>query len=267
MTTVDIYRELHAGWMIGETFFRPTHIAVGTDMVETGETSKLIALVNELHREEITARWLLDTNKARFSAIFTTGVANGTWKELGLLSMESDTERITDGGLEIWASDTNLTHWTEVTGVGGSVNKETTEKYSGAYSAKVTGGSAIGAYIGTTITLAAGRTYKIQGWMKKEAGNNYPRIRILTAGGILRWNHNGPSVDGESEFFTEYYTAEGDETVLRCWNYIMGGSSIVYYDAVSIRESGSLLARAEEDSYCTKAEGQVKVVVVQLKVS
>lgn len=91
MTIIDAYRQRHAEQMAGETETRPSHIAVGTGIVESGEASKLGALVSELHREPITARWLTGTNSdaARFSAIFTKGVANDTWTEVGLFNAAS----------------------------------------------------------------------------------------------------------------------------------------------------------------------------------
>lgn len=89
MTIIDAYRQRHAERMAGEAFTRPSHIAVGTGVVTSGEASKLTALVNELAREEITARWLTGGDIARFSAIFTKGVANDTWTEIGLFNADS----------------------------------------------------------------------------------------------------------------------------------------------------------------------------------
>lgn len=268
MTIVEKYRKLHAGWMVGQSFPRPTHIAVGTSLLETGEFTKLTALVDELHREEITARWVLGTDIARFSAIFTSAVANGTWREVGLFSVESDVERVTDGNMNLWTSDTDLTHWTEILD-SGLVSKELTEKYTGLWAAKLANGASasVGTYMDTSITLTAGRIYKVQAWMKKESGINFPCVRLLTASGAVRLNHNGPAMDGESEFYTGYHLATGDEVTLRCWNYLMGSSGVVYYDAISVRESGDLLARDEKDSYCTKVSGQTKAAVIQLRVS
>lgn len=88
MTITDRYRERHAEQMAGEAETRPSHVAVGNGVVESGEASKLDALVSELHREPITARWLTGDNSdaARMSAIFTEGVAIGTWTEIGLFN-------------------------------------------------------------------------------------------------------------------------------------------------------------------------------------
>lgn len=90
MTIIDKYRQRHAERMAGEAFTRPSHIAVGTGVLTEGEASKLTALVNELAREPITARWLTGGDIARFSAIFTKGVANDTWTEIGLFNADAD---------------------------------------------------------------------------------------------------------------------------------------------------------------------------------
>lgn len=89
MTIIDAYRQRHAERMAGEAFTRPSHIAVGTGVLTEGEDTKLTALVNELRREPITARWLTGGDIARFSAIFTKGVANDTWTEIGLFNAGS----------------------------------------------------------------------------------------------------------------------------------------------------------------------------------
>jgi len=101
VTIVDRYRQRHAERMAGygeldpedpnyHVFVRPSHIAVGTGILTEGEDTKLTALVNELHREPITARWLTGGDIARFSAIFTKGVANDTWTEVGLFNADTD---------------------------------------------------------------------------------------------------------------------------------------------------------------------------------
>ncbi len=102
MTITDVYKQRHAGRMAGlfeldpedpdyEVFGRPTHIAVGSGTLTSGEASKLTALVNEVARQPITARWRTGGNSdiARFSAIFTKGVGNATWKEIGLFNAGS----------------------------------------------------------------------------------------------------------------------------------------------------------------------------------
>jgi len=68
---------------------RPTLIAVGAGFRSDGEVSKRTALVTEIAREPITARWLTGGNIARVSAVFTTGVGNGTWTEIGLFNAPS----------------------------------------------------------------------------------------------------------------------------------------------------------------------------------
>jgi len=46
-------------------------------------------------------------------------------------------EKLTDGGLNIWTTATNLTHWVEYISGTSTVNREATEKVEGDYSARL----------------------------------------------------------------------------------------------------------------------------------
>lgn len=45
-------------------------------------------------------------------------------------------EKLTDGGMEIWATATNLTYWTEYKEGTSTINREATEKVEGDYSCR-----------------------------------------------------------------------------------------------------------------------------------
>ncbi|MCK4794491.1 MAG: hypothetical protein KAV87_62760 [Desulfobacteraceae bacterium] len=46
-------------------------------------------------------------------------------------------EKLVDGGLNLWESATDLTHWTEVITGGSTVNREATDKIEGSYSCRI----------------------------------------------------------------------------------------------------------------------------------
>ena len=86
-------------------------------------------------------------------------------------------QKLTDGGLEVWTSSTNLTHWTEFVTALGTVNREAVEIHSGTYSCRLYtsgGGEYCGIY--QNITLTPNTLCKLSTWYK----------RPVAAGSILR---------------------------------------------------------------------------------
>lgn len=94
---------------------------------------------------------------------FHFGTAGQSREHLTHPSLGAD--KLTDGDLEVWTSDTNLTNWTEtLIGAGWSVNKDATDFYSGSFAARLeSSGSAAGsALIKQTQACVAGRFYRVR---------------------------------------------------------------------------------------------------------
>jgi len=94
-------------------------------------------------------------------------------KELVWRSNGLGAEKMVDGGLEIWASATNLTNWTEAIAGTSTVNREAVTIHGGTYSCRFdVDGSASNAQISQTITLTANGSYRLSFWYKAPVGYN-----------------------------------------------------------------------------------------------
>lgn len=94
-------------------------------------------------------------------------------------------ELLTDGGLENWASASNLTSWTEITNGTSSVNQESSVVQAGTYAARIVldvVGSNAG--ISQTITGAIGDWVLADVYMRATGGS--PRVSIGAVNGIIR---------------------------------------------------------------------------------
>jgi parallel beta-helix repeat protein len=83
------------------------------------------------------------------------------------------TEYITDGGLENWASPTNLTSWSETLAGTSTVNQEGADFHGGSNACRLdvdAGNNNVN--ISQTVTLVAGMVYKLSLWYKTAAGKN-----------------------------------------------------------------------------------------------
>jgi len=127
---------------------------------------------------------------------FFVGMA-GTPTVLGVAGQPSEClvhprlgfEKLTDGGLNVWTSGTDLTNWTEAFGgVGGfSVNQEATEVYEGSYSAKIAsnGTNSGDGTIRQVGACVVGKLYRFWGRYKTDPANastvtQYVRVGAAT---------------------------------------------------------------------------------------
>ena len=102
------------------------------------------------------------------------------------------TNLITDGGMEVWTSATNLTNWTEVLTGTSTVNREATVKTGGAYSCRIDidAGNDY-AYIGSSvITLVAEGNYNFTFWYKTATAKTAAFL-LQNTGGNVSLNING----------------------------------------------------------------------------
>jgi hypothetical protein len=78
-------------------------------------------------------------------------------------------EKLVDGGLDVWTTDTNLTNWEEDTSGGGSVTRATGFDAAGSYSVLLSGTLNAGTTIGIGQAAAVGvggATYRFSGWYR-----------------------------------------------------------------------------------------------------
>jgi len=100
---------------------------------------------------------------------------NSSGEDSHILERGIDTfsgEIITDGGLENWISDSNLTSWSESGGTS-TVNKDAADKHGGSYSCRLdieAGGTS--KYVRQSPTLVMGSRYKLSLWYKTAAGKS-----------------------------------------------------------------------------------------------
>jgi hypothetical protein len=111
---------------------------------------------------------------------------------------------VTDPGLEIWASATNLTHWTESKGATCSIDRESTDVWKGSYSCKLTQGGGVGefAMIYQDIAITDAGTYQICLWYKNSAASKTLKLSLFDTPGnnvFLKedgtWNAGSYNID------------------------------------------------------------------------
>lgn len=77
------------------------------------------------------------------------------------------TQQLTDGGLETWASATNLTNWTETIAGSSTVNRESTSVFQGDYACRIDiDSSNNNGYISQSFTLSQNIEYTLSLWYK-----------------------------------------------------------------------------------------------------
>lgn len=162
-------------------------------------------------------------------------------RQLQALPWTGDGRVDTDGDMEIWASATNLTNWTETIAGTSTINRESVVVKSGTYSCRMDiDASSSGAQIEQTITLIPGQLYEISFWVKLPVGQTC-RWRFTDAGGNVSLDTNGAwgsgterrSIDGTGDWyrtqFLFYAHASYSSYVIRFGEGTAASCSI-YYD-------------------------------------
>lgn len=123
-------------------------------------------------------------------------------------------EMLTDGGLENWATATDLTNWAEVLDGTSTANREATVRRSGgSYSCRMDiSASNNRAYITQNVTVVPGNKYRLSFWYKTDVGKtcrSFVPTSYLGTTYYLQadgsWKKLGDS--GFSYFFAEYLTS------------------------------------------------------------
>jgi hypothetical protein len=100
-------------------------------------------------------------------------------------SLESEDiagEKVTDGGLEAWDSDTDLTNWIENITGSSTIHKDSSVKHGGSFSARLDiDGSNSDAWIQGALTLTKGQKYRLRVWYQMSASGT-GRIQLNDVG-------------------------------------------------------------------------------------
>jgi hypothetical protein len=167
-------------------------------------------------------------------------------------------EKLTDPGLEAWASASNLTSWTEGTfGTGGAaaVAQDAGFDGSGAYSAKIAGALSAGGGVGISqagMAAVSGKWYRAAGWYKTDPANPsaiQARVRVGWAANYLqsdgRTTTSGligfalANTYGDRRRFFFDFVAPGDSAALEvaAFAWATGGATAigVWFDNLTVR--------------------------------
>lgn len=170
----------------------------------------------------------------------------------GLIPEFQAVEKVTDGGMEAWASATNLTNWTEFISGTSTVNRESVTMHGGLYSCRLDiDGSNSEAHIYQALTLTPGGRYHLRVWYKVDAGK-YGGLLLVDSGGNV-WLHSdgtwgaaagiGLDTSGAWVQYDLYFVAHASYSNYLLYfgaglNWSTATSSSVYFDDVSLMEVG-----------------------------
>ena len=103
-------------------------------------------------------------------------------------------EVLTDGGMEVWTSATNLTNWNEQLAGTSTVNREATIKMGGSYSCRMDIDADNNyAVVSQSVTVVPGSRYRASFWCRASAADKVLRaeIAVNTAAGMLYLQTDG----------------------------------------------------------------------------
>ncbi|MDO3694052.1 hypothetical protein QVZ41_04200 [Wenyingzhuangia sp. chi5] len=176
---------------------------------------------------------------------------------IGLLvsALSFSQELLLNGGFENWDNATSPTNFTKVE----NIEQEATEKHSGSFSAKHTGGTK---NLGQTVNVTPGNYYTISLWYKtaQEGDGTDARIWSYWKNGSTNLNDNADELRGPAasignnsgyllnvETWTKYETtlqapAEADSFYFEVRTY---SGAITYWDDLSVFDHGATLSVKE----------------------
>jgi len=161
---------------------------------------------------------------------------------------ELQKEKLDDGRMEVWASATDLTHWTETITGSSTVNRESVEVHGDSYSCRFdVDASNSDIYIYESITLGIGKKNKIVIWYKNSVAGKTARVNFRDSGYNVylkedgTWNVDNYEIDLPNSTTWKKYELEfithPDYSDYR-FHFRRGtaASSSIYFDDVSIAE-------------------------------
>lgn len=176
------------------------------------------------------------------------GQCYGTHPNVPVISTFQPPNLLTDGGLNIWTTETNLAHWTESIAGTSTINREATEKIEGDYSCRLDiDESNSVAYLFQNCTLVSSRRYKLAvRYMNSIAGKTAKLMVRNSAGNVWlksdgTWQASLNYLDLPSSTTYSLYELEfishADYTSYSF--YLISNSaasSSIYFDNISIEE-------------------------------
>ncbi len=198
-------------------------------------------------------------------------------KDVGGALLSGGVEHLTDGGMESWASATNLTSWTESVSGTSTVNREATNPYRGEYCTRLdVDASNSTVYVVQSVTLVAGALYRLVFRYRTTGGmptsllvrNSAANVYLTSAGawsGVANTIALPAATDWttvEIEFaahasYTAYQVFLGSGT-----NFSTSPSSSSYFDDISLVTRVSLALTAEVGSRVNVTESMLGLVTV-----
>ncbi len=159
---------------------------------------------------------------------------------------------LTDGELDVWTDANTLTNWTLSAG---TLDREATTKYSGNFSAKLTGGGGNGVIIPTALTWNnkyRGRTFRLRAWCKcSSASKAYIRLGTDATTDDSSFHTGG----GDWEQLSVTHTCRDDAT---SWTLLLssGTNTVAYFDLVTLELLDTVTCFAEFNGNLYFANGR-----------
>jgi len=158
----------------------------------------------------------------------------------------SYTDVLTDGGLNVWTSPTNLTNWTETVLGTSSINKEAAEKVEGDFSCRidVDAGNSLSSF-NQAFSMVSEKRYKVIIWYKNSAVGKTAQFQIRDSASNVYLKSDGTWQGGavfitlpNSTTWTPFeleFDAHAAYTDYQIYLKVLSAaSSSIYFDDVSI---------------------------------
>ena len=167
-------------------------------------------------------------------------LAQAAYASNGLLTPDAS---LNDGGMETWSSATVLTYWSKFGGYG-QLDRESTTKKVGSYSAKLTRLDSNGEIQvqdiqnnnGHNIAYWKGKTITVGGWSKVNVTNS--GLTIYDGVALNGANNTG---DNNWQFLTFTTVVSASATALQFWIIVSGAAgAIAYYDGVCFVQGNAI---------------------------
>ncbi len=161
---------------------------------------------------------------------------------------------LTDGGLNVWASATDLTNWTEYKEGTSTINREATEKIEGDYSCRldVDASNSQVQFYQMNIPLTPLKRQKVIIWYKNSVAGKNSQFYIRDLGNNVYLKEDGTWNVGAywivlpnsliwTPYEVEFYAHPDYSSYLMLLREKLAASSSIYFDKVSIEEIGPSL--------------------------
>jgi hypothetical protein len=192
-------------------------------------------------------QYVKTTSDVQFDFIRATNVAPTSITD-GAIPYMSAPQKITDGGLENWASATDLTSWTEIIAGTSSVNQETSVVHGGSNCLRIdVDASNSEARIYQAFTLETSTLYRLNFWYKNASGKTIDwqitdsgtNVYLNSTTGLFQASPTATAPTSQTDW-TEveaYFTTHGTYTSYHFYvgeKFGSGASSSNYIDDISI---------------------------------